>query len=214
MPFPLAAAIPLGAAVIGGAASLIGGERANRQNVELAREQMAFQERMSNTSYQRAVEDMKLAGINPMLAYMQGGATAPGGQTARMDDVISPAVSSAMGAIRLKKEMDLLDAQVMATRQQGFKNMSEGVLLQTRNMILGAGVQDEKGGLVTPYGVLTNKQRLELIEAQTDLAKIQKVLSELEVPARKVMGQEAAAWVRMLFGGSGMLTPVMRGIFR
>ncbi len=71
----------IAAAVIGGGLGLIGGSKQNKAAQAASREQMDFQERMSNTQYQRVMEDMAKAGLNPMLAYKQGGAGTPGGST-------------------------------------------------------------------------------------------------------------------------------------
>lgn len=83
---------------------------------EQTSEQMAFQERMSNTAYQRAIQDMRTAGINPILAYNAGGASSPGGASAGGStysprNVMSGAVSSAQAAKRLGAEMENLRAQ-------------------------------------------------------------------------------------------------------
>lgn len=47
----------------------------NEWNAQQVAKQMAFQERLSGTAYQRAMADMRAAGLNPMLAYQQGGAS-------------------------------------------------------------------------------------------------------------------------------------------
>jgi hypothetical protein len=87
-----------GASILSGAASLAGGVMANASSVQSAREQMAFQERMRATQYQTAVKDLQQAGLNPMLAYSQGGAGVPSGAMANIKDAIGPAVSSAVQA--------------------------------------------------------------------------------------------------------------------
>lgn len=72
----------LGAAALGAGASIFGAKSQNKAAQRNAREQMAFQERMSSTAYQRSMADMKAAGLNPILAYKQGPASAPGGTAA------------------------------------------------------------------------------------------------------------------------------------
>jgi hypothetical protein len=50
---------------------------ANETNINLASQNRQWSEHMSNTAYQRAMDDMKKSGLNPILAYQQGGASVP-----------------------------------------------------------------------------------------------------------------------------------------
>jgi hypothetical protein len=60
-----------------------------------------WQEHMSNTAYQRAVEDMRKAGLNPILAFSNGGASTPGGSAGTISGAsMGLASSSALGVSR------------------------------------------------------------------------------------------------------------------
>lgn len=112
-------------ALIAGGLNYMGAREANRANKKMAREQMQFQERMSNTSYQRAVADMEAAGINPILAFNQGGASSPSGASAQMVNEMSGGVSSALDSKRASAELQNLFEQNKNLQEQNLKIKSD-----------------------------------------------------------------------------------------
>jgi hypothetical protein len=116
---------------LGGALDILGGSQANAANAamaqaanafsaEQAQKQMDFQERMRSTQYQTTVEDLKKAGLNPMLAYMHGGAGTPSGaaatgQYATQQNKFQRAsqyAQQAIGAANTAMQTQLTDAQI------------------------------------------------------------------------------------------------------
>lgn len=117
-------------ALIGGGASLLGDVGSAMFGQAQAQKQMDFQREMSNTAWQRGVADMRKAGINPMLAFSQGGASAPMGSmapTPGFGSTIGQTVNSALDARRLsqdiRKQQFDINSQIV-DQQKGYSTIN------------------------------------------------------------------------------------------
>lgn len=178
--------------IIGGVLGLLGGSQQNSAAASQSQAQMDFQERMSGTSYQRAVKDLQAAGLSPMLAYSNGGASTPAGAQAPVQNTMTSAAQTSAATAQIenvqadtenkKANSALIAAQTAKTEteipsiiQNTAKSAkeTENITQQTANLRqeISRILSDDK---LKQNQAVSESARASLYEAQQQLANMQK----------------------------------------
>jgi len=165
------------ATVIGGVLGFGGQTKANKENTKLAREQMRFQERMSNTAYQRAMSDMRKAGLNPLLAYQKGGASTPSGAAPNIRNPMEGAATTAanyVAAQTAKANVKNIEANTALTLEKARTEKFTQGQIRANTGLLGA--QQTLAGANTALSQMNfEKGWIEMKRIRADIARIYEV---------------------------------------
>ncbi|AJK28257.1 putative minor capsid protein [Eel River basin pequenovirus] len=110
---------------LGAAASGLGSFFQNREAARSVDKQIAFQRESRQNAYQWAMADMRKAGLNPILAYKQGGAAPAAGASYQPSNVLGEAVNSARANAQAAAQLKQLRASADNLQQDTAKKLEE-----------------------------------------------------------------------------------------
>lgn len=113
-----------------GLATEIGGQLfANASQKAAAQKQMDFQERMSSTSHQREVADLRKAGLNPILSAGGSGASSPSGAMFTPDNPAKGSAATLLQSKLANANVALINEQIKT--QESTQNVNNANSMKT-----------------------------------------------------------------------------------
>lgn len=224
-PAVVAAGIGALGSVVGGLFGRSGARAQNRMNLQIAREQMAFEERMANTEIQRRVADLQGAGLNPLLSIMgMGAASSPSPPMAQVVNEEAPLargiesaaqIAASAAQIRLAEaqarkigaEASILESQVPWSARDA-QSKSDALFRQAE--LVGAQVDEqiEKAGIA----MTENALRSQTSTFRYEIEKYAAQAAKLEIPEKQAI---AALYEKFKEAkGAERLLPLILAIFR
>lgn len=191
--------------------SYMGQKDTNEANIQSAREQMAFQERMSNTAHQREVADLKAAGLNPVLSANEGAATPSGAMGVSHNPIpdVQSTIQTAFQAMQMKKDFEVKDANIAATKaaEELTKRQQEATIQSARQKSAEADISEyertkaeqESGFYIRHPNYVPVKKSFELINpifsAARDVAITGRAIKGLRLE-NTPFGQRPKGWMK------------------